>query len=88
MTPNKDKESVLDPTKEIQVSEDLNLDGMDFTKQMAQIETGDYTPETPIRVRQQPNRSGLTGQALLEYRKKRNKKNKAAKKARKINRKK
>lgn len=83
---NKDKENVLDPTQELNVSEDLNLDGMEFTKQISKIET-DYSPSTPIRI-SQPSRSGLSGQALVEYRKKRNKKNKAAKKSRMNNRKK
>ena len=82
------EESFLDPKKEIEVDENLTLEGfpLEFEKQMSNITAGEesYNEATPIRM--YPVRK--TTKDLIEYRKKRNKKNKAAKKARKINRKK
>lgn len=76
------EESFLDPKKEIEMDENISIEGfppLEFDKQMAS-----YDETTPIKMHQVRK----TTNDLIAYRKKRNKKNRAAKKSRKINRKK
>ena len=80
----KDKETFLDPTKEIGVDENLKLEGfpLEFEKQMSHIQAAPYEELTPIKVGTYRPRDGKD---LTAYRKKRKKKNKQARRSRKIN---
>ena len=81
------EESFLDPKKEIEIDENLSLEGfpLEFDKQMSNIQHDkSYEEASPIKMYPERN----VTKDLIAYRKKRNKKNRAAKKSRKINRKK